>query len=256
MKLRKGFTLIELLVVIAIIAVLMSILMPALSKVKLQAQDVMDKSNQHQFALIWKLYTDDHDGFFCRRGSGTDYDQVTMACWPRVIWEFMPNTDPDLWCCPAATKRWDQGARAPWAAWSMEGDPILVGSYAANFWVANYQGEEEEGANRPAEYFWRTPNIRGASFAPLMLDCTWKDIEALPEDEPPPSNDDMDISGGELKRACLDRHAGRNNMSFLDMSVKSVRLKCLWDIKWHKKWPTEPVLPEWPGWMDYLPECY
>ena len=68
MKKRRGFTLIELLVVIAIIALLMSILMPALSKAKKQAMGAMCQSNQHQFGLLWKFYCDDHRGFFPERG--------------------------------------------------------------------------------------------------------------------------------------------------------------------------------------------
>ena len=59
---RKGFTLIELLVVIAIIALLLSILMPALSRVKKQARGVACQANLHQWSLIYKLYCDDNDG--------------------------------------------------------------------------------------------------------------------------------------------------------------------------------------------------
>ena len=60
----RGFTLIELLVVIAIIALLLSVLMPALQRVRRQARGVACKSNLHQWGLIFGLYTQDNDGHF------------------------------------------------------------------------------------------------------------------------------------------------------------------------------------------------
>ena len=52
---KSGFTLIELLVVISIIALLLSILMPALTKVKAQARAVVCKSNLKQLAVAHAL---------------------------------------------------------------------------------------------------------------------------------------------------------------------------------------------------------
>jgi len=64
MQKTKGFTLVELLVVIAIIALLMSILMPALSRVKKQAKAVICQSNLKQWGFIFSMYTGDYDGYF------------------------------------------------------------------------------------------------------------------------------------------------------------------------------------------------
>ena len=60
---RHGFTLIELLVVIAIIALLLSILMPALNKVKEQAKVIVCGSNQRQVGQACNTYATDFDGF-------------------------------------------------------------------------------------------------------------------------------------------------------------------------------------------------
>ena len=64
MRNKNGFTLVELLVVISIIALLLSILMPALRKAREQAYSIVCKSNLRNYGLAGTMYLQSNDDMF------------------------------------------------------------------------------------------------------------------------------------------------------------------------------------------------
>lgn len=81
---RSAFTLIELLVVIAIIALLLSILIPALAYVKEQASSIVCLSNGGMMGKSWCLYSGDNDGLLVCGDVGTGVENQ-WAAYPQDI---------------------------------------------------------------------------------------------------------------------------------------------------------------------------
>ncbi|MHC4620285.1 MAG: type II secretion system protein [Planctomycetota bacterium] len=279
---QEGFTLIELLVVIAIIALLMSILMPALSRVKSQAHAAICMSNLHQWGIAWSMYLTDTEG----------KTPKSLGWWP-YMWDYFK--DEELLLCPRAVKplakpvqgqssrgdkfhcavHWyDRDELVPLGipCASPAGRHFLI-SYGNNFWFTQDTGNVR-GVKLPDGTYklWGlAPGsilaAKGANMCPLTLDSVGGGNCPLPPDIPPTYDGEPYFGGtnkNEIRNFCINRHDGYVNVLFLDFSVRRVSLKGLWYIWWHRGWPI-PTDPDYPPpddwdvpthWMHGMPLVY
>jgi prepilin-type N-terminal cleavage/methylation domain-containing protein len=271
---KKGFTLIELLVVIAIIALLMSILMPALRNVRNQAKDSMCRQQLQQWGLLYNMYAGDNDGTLM------DFTMINGIEWDHAWIILMKSylADWDILKCPATVQTWmdvDNNFLDPLVAWDFQ---VVVGiteeafyeqmlaingkwangSYAKNTFVTN--GDAFPATDFASEHSWiyeycyKNVRVKRVSQIPLFGDGLW--MGGWPEPHTAPAEtyyhdqDSVNIWN-------IDRHNLSINMLFLDWTVRKVGLKQLWQLRWSKQdgWGNPFVVPDplnpddWPEWM-------
>jgi prepilin-type N-terminal cleavage/methylation domain-containing protein len=260
---KKGFTLIELLVVIAIIALLMSILMPALAKVREQARTIGCLGNMRQWGLTCTMYAEANSG------------KLWSAIPPDYWWWLyqLPDNLKDwkqnkTWFCPTATKLQvdEGGVSAPmlniFNAWGIYKAPYqgytagphgVAGSYGLNSYLLSRPLTTDDQRNR----FWGTlTNVRAANTVPLFVDSLRFDLWPV-ETTAPAQNEFAAWTDYDMARCCINRHTGFVGCAFADASCRKVALKELWTLKWSKSFNTQGPWTRaggvdasaWPDWI-------
>ena len=206
---RRGFTLVELLVVIAIIAILMSILMPALNIAKEQARMITCRNKLRQYGIIERMYLDDNNGRFpnpwywlyTNGGNFQRTDEPDGPLWPYI-------KDKDINLCTSFRAFGQTMGYDPQYSYSTNG---YLGS--GGFFGGRAVDTESE-VRRPASAFsfseenlWQIPGLSGYTL----------NDNGLYIDPPPGARDcfatyhrapDRDYDKGSGNLVFLDGHCG------------------------------------------------
>ncbi len=242
---KHGFTLIELLVVIAIIALLLSIIVPALRLAKEKAQNLSCRANVRSLGIALRLYTEQTEGRLFSYLSGLYLNQLADQIGDINKVRYCSTTLIDE---TVAATTWGSSRQAwTWTAGVPEPEH---GSYGLNGWLYSYPNPADFGwiesvANLGKFAYPSTLNAAGSATVPVFFDCLWVDawpkhtdtVPAALDLEQSPTRDTGTDSpvNNHMRRLMLRRHWGNANVSFLDGHAENIKLENMWSLKWNRE---------------------
>jgi len=251
-SLAGAFTLTELLVVIGLIAVLLSLLLPVVGKVRGAAGATTCLSNLRQMSVAWTMYSAEN------RGRMIDFVEFTTqpavawnTYWPGVMERYHVTADAML--CPSAAEaipyKLGRGFGTANYAWNGKygnlNSPVRYnntvfrqGSYAFNrYLTADPVWGGFGGTNA------KITAIRPASDVPVFIDAVHYDVcptngSAGSPALPPPSlrGDDLGPNPLEHWKFLIARHGRAVNVALADGSARRVPLEETYQLVWRSGW--------------------
>jgi len=170
-NLEARFTLIELLVVIAIIAILASMLLPALSKAKEKAKSASCLSNMKQIGLGFQLYADENEGWLPVK---PEVCAAIKGYWNVQLYGYMGG-NIQVFKCPSYSGKAFDNVSSNWKSVNGGKDVNYFGCYGNNgrMSIAN--------ATNPDYTMQRfLDRSTGGGTVPLAFDITGPTISAQP----------------------------------------------------------------------------